>query len=395
VSGVDLRVFLVLTGVMASLMALVLFAQARTYPKTIQGMRTWATGQVMAFASTMLFGLQGVLHHALSMGLANLLLVVATGLLMMGTCQHFERPLPRWFLPALVLLPFPFIAWLSGREGYYVHRLLLICGLMAPLFLAHAGVVWRYGRRTFAHRFTFTVLLVLALVMAVRGVTVWVFAPGSSIFDPSLLQGLYLGSFGLGLLLFSIGGILMATERLRTELEHLASKDSLTGALNRRAFFELAENEVARSQRNGQSLSVLALDLDHFKDINDHHGHQVGDRVLVDFVQRAQGMLRRPAIFARFGGEEFITLLPDTDRQEALQAAERIRASATAQAHLPLCHVSIGVATYRPAVGETLSQLINRADKALYRAKAMGRNRVEEAHDFANTVPQVLAAATP
>jgi diguanylate cyclase (GGDEF)-like protein len=217
----------------------------------------------------------------------------------------------------------------------------------------------------------------------VRGGSAWVLTPGNGNFDPTLIQGLYLGSFGLGLLLLSIGGILMASERLRAELENLASKDSLTGALTRRAFFELAENEMARSQRNGSPLSVLCLDLDHFKSINDQHGHQMGDRVLSDFVLRAQSMLRRPAIFARFGGEEFVTLLPDTDRQEALLVAERIRASTTVQPGVPVCRVSIGVASYHPAASETLSQLINRADTALYRAKALGRNRVEEAPPFA------------
>jgi diguanylate cyclase (GGDEF)-like protein len=383
VSDVDLRVFLIITGVMASLMALVLFSQARTYPKSICGMQTWALGQLAAFAATVLFGLQGVAHHLISMGLANLLLVVAGGLLMVGTHQHLGRPLPRWFLPALVLVTLPCVLWLSGREGYYLHRLLFICVVMALMLGAHAAAVWRYGTTTFAHRFMFAVLVFLALVMVVRGGSAWVLTPGNGIFDPTLIQGLYLGSFGLGLLLLSIGGILMASERLRAELENLASKDSLTGALTRRAFFELAENEMARSQRNGSPLSVLCLDLDHFKSINDQHGHQMGDRVLSDFVLRAQSMLRRPAIFARFGGEEFVTLLPDTDRQDALLVAERIRASTTVQPGVPVCRVSIGVASYHPAASETLSQLINRADTALYRAKALGRNRVEEAPPFA------------
>ena len=234
------------------------------------------------------------------------------------------------------------------------------------------------------------VLLFMAAVMALRGLAAALMPPEPGIFERSLIQGLYLGSFGLGLLLTAIGGSLMATDQLRAELEHLASKDSLTGALTRRAFFEQAENELARSRRSHQPVSLLALDLDHFKDVNDQHGHQTGDRVLADFVQRAQAMLRRPTLFARFGGEEFIALLPDTDQPEAWQVAERIRTSSNMQTDLPSTHVSIGQATYRPSTEETLSQLINRADKALYRAKAHGRNRVEGAPDFSPTQPAPL-----
>jgi len=315
VSALDLRVFLLINGVMACLMAVVLCSQWRTYPKSIQGLDRWALAQLVAFVATLLFGLQGMAPPLVSMAAANVLLVLAGALLLSGTARHFQRHLPRHFLVLLMVVTVPTMVALSGRAEYYIYRLLFICVVVGMLLLAQAWLVWRHGLGGFGSRFTLVVLLLLALVMAVRAVTALRFLPADGIFVPSTMQALYLGSFSFGLLLLSIGGILMASERLRIELEHLASHDSLTGAYTRRAFFGLGENEVARSQRLGTPMSALMMDLDHFKAVNDQHGHHVGDLVLADFVHRTQAILRRPTILARSGAEESWALLRGTDGQ--------------------------------------------------------------------------------
>lgn len=378
-SALDLRVFLLINGVMACLMAVVLCSQWRTYPKSIQGLDRWALAQLVAFVATLLFGLQGMAPPLVSMAAANVLLVLAGALLLSGTARHFQRHLPRHFLVLLMVVTVPTMVALSGRAEDYIYRLLFICVVVGMLLLAQAWLVWRHGLGGFGSRFTLVVLLLLALVMAVRAVTALRFLPADGIFVPSTMQALYLGSFSFGLLLLSIGGILMASERLRIELEHLASHDSLTGAYTRRAFFGLGENEVARSQRLGTPMSALMMDLDHFKAVNDQHGHHVGDLVLADFVHRTQAILRRPTILARMGGEEFVALLPDTDRQAAWLVATRILKSTTVNPALPRCQVSIGLAAFDHGGGDTLGDLMARADAALYRAKQLGRNRVEEA----------------
>ncbi len=107
----------------------------------------------------------------------------------------------------------------------------------------------------------------------------------------------------------------------------MAGHDSLTGALTRRALIEACDLELERSRRNHQSMSLLMIDLDHFKAINDTHGHPVGDRVLVDFVARVKSLLRLPDRLGRFGGEEFVALLPETSLDEARVVAERLRAT--------------------------------------------------------------------
>ncbi|MDO8768027.1 MAG: GGDEF domain-containing protein [Burkholderiaceae bacterium] len=386
-SALDLRVFIVINGVMACLMALVLYSQSRTYPKTIQGLDQWAHGQLVAFFSTVLFGLQGALHPVLSMGAANVLLLMAGGYLLSGTCRHYGKPLPQWFFPALLVMSIPVMVVLSDRVDYYLYRVLFVCTTLAVLLALHAWVMWKHGGRTFAARFMLVVLVLLTAIMAGRAATALAYPLGTSMFTLSPMQALYLGGFSFGLLLMSIGAILLASERLRQELEHLASNDSLTGAFTRRALYELGENEVARCERLGTQLSALMLDLDHFKKINDQFGHYVGDLVLSDFVQRTQGILRRPSILGRYGGEEFVALLPDTDRAEALRVADRIRNSLSTNPDLPRCEVSIGMATFEHSKSDTLRDLIARADTGLYRAKELGRNRVEEARPVGHPHP--------
>ncbi|MDR7307765.1 GGDEF domain-containing protein [Rhodoferax saidenbachensis] len=378
-SAPDLRIFILINGLMALLMALLLFFQARTYPRSIRGLNHWAIGQLLAFFSTLLFGLQGLVQTLVFAGMGNVLLVLSGAYLLVGTCRHMDVALPRYFVPAVAVYAAVAMVWLIAGDAPYLYRLLFICGTMAVLFAAHAAVVGEYGNASLACRVLLTVSVLLTIVMLVRGVTAWVDPPASSIFAASTIQVVYFASFSFGLLLLSIGGVLMATERMRGELEYLVSNDSLTGAYTRRALFALGENEAARCQRLGTEMAALMMDLDHFKNINDKHGHHVGDMVISDFVHRAQTLLRRPAILGRYGGEEFVALLPDTTREEALRVAERIRQSVTTDPALPVCQVSIGVATFNHAAPDTLTALIDRADTGLYRAKQLGRNRVEEA----------------
>ncbi|MCB2228751.1 MAG: diguanylate cyclase [Desulfarculaceae bacterium] len=168
------------------------------------------------------------------------------------------------------------------------------------------------------------------------------------------------------------------------ELKRLANTDALTGVFSRRRFLELSGQEIARSRRYGGPLSLLMLDLDHFKAVNDTHGHEVGDLVLQSFVKACQAVLREVDIFGRVGGEEFMVTLPETSAEGALKAGERLRASVEetvvrAGGKEIRFTVSIGAAVWRE--GLDLETLMGRADEALYRAKEGGRNRVALAEE--------------
>jgi diguanylate cyclase (GGDEF)-like protein len=159
-----------------------------------------------------------------------------------------------------------------------------------------------------------------------------------------------------------------------------ASTDPLTGAINRRRFMEVGRAELARQQRHNQPIALLLCDIDHFKRINDACSHKGGDQVLQDFHRRALGVTRSTDSICRWGGEEFLILLPETDMEGAAQLAERLRhtISATpfklsgAQA-LPVT-VTVGVTTLNPE--ESLLDAVDRADQALYRGKRQGRDQV-------------------
>jgi diguanylate cyclase (GGDEF)-like protein len=167
---------------------------------------------------------------------------------------------------------------------------------------------------------------------------------------------------------------------LAERLDCLARTDSLTGVNNRRHFLELAEREYARALRYARALSVLVIDIDHFKLVNDTYGHAAGDELLTALAHAMSETLRSVDTLGRIGGEEFAIVLPETVGDQAVLAAERIRVSVARSVVStgvgPVCAtVSIGVAALEDS-DRSLDDLLGRADGALYRAKALGRNRV-------------------
>jgi two-component system cell cycle response regulator len=168
------------------------------------------------------------------------------------------------------------------------------------------------------------------------------------------------------------------------QLEKTAATDALTGLFNRRVFMEALGRKFQSAQRFGRDLSIIMTDLDRFKSINDAHGHHVGDEVLKMFADVLQDSARQVDLVARWGGEEFIILCEETDREGARSVAERIRADLESRvlqledgtAVQVTC--SLGVAAF-PGDASAMQALIERADEYLYAAKKAGRNRVASA----------------
>jgi len=170
-------------------------------------------------------------------------------------------------------------------------------------------------------------------------------------------------------------------KELEAELFRQASTDSLTGISNRRYFMAQAEQELRRSRRFARDMTVMMIDIDHFKLINDKHGHAVGDAVLQAVVKRSLESLRQSDSLGRLGGEEFAVILPETNLAAAAEVANRLRQHMAerpiiAERELVPCTVSVGLAQLTGKDG-TIDALLSRADAALYRAKKAGRNRVE------------------
>ena len=169
-----------------------------------------------------------------------------------------------------------------------------------------------------------------------------------------------------------------ALEEANRQLAEMSKTDSLTGLQNRRAFLEASERELHRAARSGQHCSIVMADLDHFKEVNDRHGHAAGDAMLKAAASALRSVLRGEDVVARWGGEEFILFLPNTDSDAARVVAEKARstlaAARAAEGTTGGVTASFGIATHR--AGRTLESTIAAADQALYRAKEAGRNRV-------------------
>lgn len=374
--NLDVRSVILVAGALSLLMSMVLFFLRRSFPPSIRGLGEWAAGPAIIFVATLLFGARGVIPDLFSVVLANLLLLGGTVLLYFGSQRFFGLPPSIRLWSALILPAMLALAWFALVQPHYGVRVAIVGAMMSLLSLVHALLILRHGARAFASYFTGSALLLLTLSQAMRCVSALELSAGDRILDNTLpAQTAYVTLNAFAILMTTIGMVLMATAKLRSEIEFLASHDSLTGALNRRVLIDACEQELERSRRKHHVFSLLMLDLDQFKAINDTHGHLVGDRVLVDFVNRARAMLRRPDRFGRYGGEEFVALLPETSRDEALIVAERIRAEVEHSPAQPACTVSIGVAC-SGTDDATVDAVLNRADAALYRAKAAGRNCV-------------------
>lgn len=171
-----------------------------------------------------------------------------------------------------------------------------------------------------------------------------------------------------------------ALEEANRQLESLSTTDALTGINNRRHFNEELKREIARSIRYNSPLSLLMLDIDFFKKINDTYGHLFGDEVLKAIGQILRNSLRKHDICARYGGEEFVVLLPETGPREAFVAAEKIRTIVAGkqiafEQAIASVTISIGIAQFDASMTEDENKLIDAADKALYQAKRSGRNK--------------------
>jgi len=188
-----------------------------------------------------------------------------------------------------------------------------------------------------------------------------------------VVAGFCVGGFAYGVARFTLF-------RANRRLARLAAYDGLTGLFNQRQFARSLSSELLRAQRNGQPASLIITDLDLFKRVNDKHGHTVGDDVLAAVAGDVLACIRPYDVACRIGGEEFAVILPQTDKSQGLEVAERIRARIALTVHedLPPVTICCGVATY-PGDADSIRELTRRADDAMYAAKAAGRNAVRGA----------------
>lgn len=379
----DARTILLLMAFTAIPTALVLLAVSRFYAARVRGVWHWTGANFALAAGLLLLGLSQTANDLPARVIGNTLLVMTTALYYLAIQRLLgDRPNARlaWSMVAAAGIVFALLwsmaAPYSLAVGTLSIALTVLTGLCAARLLLPLA-----AEKPVSHRFTGLLFLIGCILMALRLVHVMLAVdPPAHLFDPNLWQGLILGGAHIITMLMSLGFALMIVDQLASELNRQATLDELTGIGNRRIFYARTEAELARCRRKGTPLSVLMIDLDRFKSINDTLGHAVGDETLRRFAALVAPHLREYDFFARLGGEEFAVLLPDTAEEVAVAIAERVRELTEAErlpdpAFAVPTTVSIGAAELG-AREESVDQLMHRADLALYAAKRGGRNRV-------------------
>lgn len=345
-----------------------------------RSLRIWLGAVIAQSFFWILFLINGEFHPLVTITLVNTLSVVAM-VEYMRAIREFLGRTDRWLLLySIVGVIVVANVWYGAIAPDYAIRVVSVSLVGALLLLwltvtllAHSESALRKSKRITAVVFMFA-----AASLVLRG--------GDALLHPdqpfgeSLPQQVALLVYALLPVFGSLGFLLMHAERANARLVNQARTDDMTGALNRRAFVHVARHTLAGCQRTGRAMSVMLMDLDRFKQINDTHGHAAGDQALRTFHRRLCSLLRDEDIVARVGGEEFAVLLPGADIENAREVAERVRAGVSESPMVfngkPIAvRVSIGVAPW-DGIERTVEPILARADRAMYAAKRSGRNRV-------------------
>lgn len=353
------------------------------FNRKVPGLLAWVVSYALAFFTPLNY----LFRAELSPALAHVSIAVLTAgtayFNLVGSRQYTGRGQPRVGLGLLGLGLLGALVWLLEQWGAEVRTRFTLFSIVAGMLSVYSG--WLMGRcplQEFPYRHLFGwASLLHGVFLMLRPLALFTGHDATLSYEQTLERGQFLILESMvAMLLMSFGVLMLVNEHLSTELRRLAERDPLTELFNRRSFLSLLDKANSLAMRQGQPLSVMIIDLDHFKSINDTLGHAVGDQALRHFVQVAQGCLRKEDVMGRLGGEEFGIFLPGADLHAAQEVAERLR-GAVAQSALEVppqtlrLTASIGVAPC--AHHDPAEAALHRADQAMYQAKLHGRNRVE------------------
>ncbi len=379
VLNIDLPTVIGFVGVAFFLAAVLLLLSWLQQPD-LAPLSLWSLGFGLAAAGALLIAARGHIPDFWSIVVANALLAAAYGALWSGARRLDGRPaLAGWALAGVAV-------WLVAMLVPEIHgdlrsRVALKVATGVTYTLLTAFELWRSRGDGLPSRWpAIVVLLIHAAALPVRLTLAadWLENPEpshSSLFAFAIFESILLAMAGT----YLFGSLVR--EKVAASYRWAASVDALTGVANRRAFLQAGVRLMQRASVEGREMSVLLFDIDHFKTVNDAYGHAAGDSVLKTFCDVAQAQIRPADLFARIGGEEFACLLFDAGAADAALVAERVRwafegAQHTSEERSFGATVSVGIATARASQQE-LPELLASADRALYRAKRAGRNRIE------------------
>ena len=350
----------------------------------VKGTFLWVVGRFFTSLGFLLVFFSGLLPDFFTVVIGNGLAIVGNTIVWLGMSRFVScnKPKPSFY----IMVGLFFTAALAGLYWYEAvnpslwRRIVIITSSLALVSALTARDLIKCAHPTQAVRITGVCYAIHTAVMAACCIVVIKKHPaGPLMASPEpLMPFMYMYALVFGIVV-TFAMILIISQELQRLLARQAALDPLTGIYNRRALHMFAEHDFQTMLRKESSMSVIMIDLDFFKKINDKYGHQVGDQMLVHFTEITNKTIRNEDLLFRYGGEEFVVLAPDADRQGALLLAERIREACSAT---PLkttdnsikFTVSVGL-TSANSGDQDIYQVIDRADRALYEAKEKGRDR--------------------
>ena len=381
---IDLRTIFFATSLMAALVSCILLIAHYSFPANVRGLRTTARANFTLVLVSVAFGLRDIIPDAISIVVADILLFLGYWLMLAGLREFLRLPPTPYRKVIGSMLVFAVaIGYWSQVEPSFRMRSIVVSGLTLVCQASLAFTLFRHQRNGMERCFGYLKVLgvcfsLLQLARSVLGDDQSTALAGGI---HSTVGNTYLIGFAAMSLVHGLLFFLIASRQLHQELLDMASRDPLTGALNRRGMLERVPELIPTLVRKRQPLAVVVFDLDHFKNINDTYGHAQGDQVLCHFAALVSAEKRASDWFVRLGGEEFALVLPETDAAQARALAERIQQGLRqpSESGLPHYTSSIGIhATASPQTGcdpvAFMNTLLHGADRAVYRAKQQGRD---------------------
>jgi diguanylate cyclase (GGDEF)-like protein len=348
----------------------------------VRALAWWGCAYLVGGFSVAVWSIEGLISPPLPAGFANALLFISCGMIWTAARLFHGRPV-LWAALAAGAVVWLIVCQTPTFADSSTARIVLSSLIIATYTVLTSAELWRERRRSLMRRWPAIFVPMLHGLVFLSPIALSSLMPqdGGMV---NLASG-WVAVFAMEIMLYVVGtaflGLILAKERLVRIHKDAASTDELTGLLNRRGFLQAAQALILRRAQQGEPVSVLMFDLDHFKSINDRFGHGIGDEALRLFGSTASAGMRAYDVIGRLGGEEFAAVLPGK-LEDAAVAANRVRlayqaAGLSVADCLLQATVSVGVASAVP--GTDIAIMLAEADAALYRAKANGRNRVEVA----------------
>jgi diguanylate cyclase (GGDEF)-like protein len=396
IAGFDTRTLLACQLLLALVFSLVFLGMKLAYRK-LHGAGSLALAFLVGAAGVLLVAGRGSVPSFASVVLANALIL--SSFLLLYRCVlgfqedrngHRSRDSAKlWTAASMVLFPVLFLGWFSLGHDNIVARIIVVSLASGALSLLTAVELHRQASGRLSLRLFALFMAIRAFSCLCRIILTLIHGAPSDFMPPDTAQALFPT---LGILTFSLMGIfflIMVTGELDRAIEQLASHDPLTGTLNRHGIEAILATELDRSRRSRRPLSAVLIDVDRFKSINGAGGHAAGDAALRTVAQGIASSLRSYDLLGRFGGDEFLLLLPETSATDALEVASRIRTllAISVQSHPPALQPTLSIGIAETFVGDTAETLLARADAARADAKHAGRNCIRRYRFRINLAP--------